>query len=96
MKQASIASLKARLSEYLDAVRSGEEIIVTDRGKPVARLMPIGDPERLDARLAELVRTGRMRPPEAPLPTDFWKRPRPKDPDGTVLSALLEEREESR
>ena len=96
MKHTSIAALKARLSEYLDAVKSGEEVIVTDRGRPVARLMPIGGAERIQGRMADLVRTGRVRPPQAALPKDFWKLARPKDPQGKVLAALLEERAESR
>lgn len=96
LKRASIAGLKAKLSEYLDAVKSGEEIIVTERGKPVARLVPVSDPERMESRLAQLIRAGLARPPREPLRPDFWKLPRPKDPEGRVLAALLEEREESR
>lgn len=41
MKSVPIAILKAKLSEYLDAVKTGEEIIVTEHGEPVARLLPI-------------------------------------------------------
>lgn len=96
MKRASIATLKARLSEYLDAVKSGEEVLVTDRGTPVARLIPVGGRDRVESRMAELVRTGVVRPPHAPLGKDFWRLPRPKDPEGRVLAALLEERAESR
>lgn len=35
---------KARLSELLDRVERGEELIITRRGKPVARLGPIQTP----------------------------------------------------
>ena len=91
-----IATLKARLSEYLDAVKAGEEILVTDRGRPVARLTPIGGRDRAETRTAELVRTGTVRPPSAPLGKNFWRLPRPKDPEGRVLAALLDERAESR
>ena len=41
MKQARIAELKARLSEYLRTVRSGETVTVLDRETPVARIVPI-------------------------------------------------------
>jgi prevent-host-death family protein len=41
MKQARIADLKARLSEYLRAVRRGETIAVLDRDTPVAQIVPI-------------------------------------------------------
>lgn len=96
MKRASIATLKARLSEYLDAVKSGEEVIVTERGKPVARLMPVGAADQTEARMVHLVRAGLARPPGEPLGKDFWKLPRPKDPEGKALAALLDERAESR
>jgi prevent-host-death family protein len=96
MKRVPITDLKARLSEHLDAVRAGEEIIVTDRGRPVARVSPVAGAMDEDARVAELVRTGRARPPIEPLPPDFWTLPRPADPEGRVLSALLEERAEGR
>jgi prevent-host-death family protein len=41
MKQVNIAELKARLSEYLRAVRKGETIAVLDRDTPVARIVPV-------------------------------------------------------
>jgi prevent-host-death family protein len=41
MKMASVSTFKNRLSAYLDLVRRGEEIVITDRGRPVARLMPL-------------------------------------------------------
>ena len=42
MESAGVAELKVRLSEYLSRVKAGEEVLVTDRGKPVARLVPVG------------------------------------------------------
>ena len=41
MKQVRIADLKARLSEYLRAVRAGESIAVLDRDTPVAQIIPV-------------------------------------------------------
>ena len=49
MKQVRIAELKARLSEYLRAVRGGESIAVLDRDTPVAQLIPVR--ERLALRV---------------------------------------------
>ena len=40
MSQGGIAELKARLSEYLRAVRRGETISVLDRETPIARIVP--------------------------------------------------------
>jgi prevent-host-death family protein len=41
MRQVRIAELKARLSEYLRAVRRGETISVLDRETPVAQIVPV-------------------------------------------------------
>lgn len=35
-----IRELKARLSEYVERVAAGDDVVVTDRGRPVARLVP--------------------------------------------------------
>ena len=43
-----VRHLKARLSRYLQRVRAGERLIVTDRGRPVASLTPIDPPRSLD------------------------------------------------
>lgn len=97
MEKVAVAVLKAHLSRYLKAVQAGEQIIVTDRGKPVALLGPV----RVDAggnqtRIAELIRAGLARPPLQGLPEDFWELPRPDDPRGRSLAALIEERAEGR
>ncbi|MBM4355611.1 MAG: type II toxin-antitoxin system prevent-host-death family antitoxin [Deltaproteobacteria bacterium] len=91
-KVASIAQVKASLSELLAGVKAGGEILVTDRGRPVARIVPC---ERNKTELDDLVRSGVARPGRK-LDKGFFRRPRPKDPAGRVLSALLAEREEGR
>ncbi len=40
MSQVGVADLKAKLSEYLRAVKRGEEVTVYDRNEPVARIIP--------------------------------------------------------
>jgi prevent-host-death family protein len=50
MKQVRIAELKARLSEYLRAVRRGETIAVLDRNTPVAQIAPIREGVALRVR----------------------------------------------
>jgi len=95
VRRASIAALKEHLSRFLDAVKAGEEIVVTERGRPIARLGPVGAEEQGDARLQRLVRAGLARPPLGKLPKDFWKQSRPKDDAGRSLTVLIEERAES-
>ena len=43
MKTVGSRELKNRLGRYLGMVGKGETILVTDRGKPVARLVPTGN-----------------------------------------------------
>ena len=40
MKEVGIRELRQNLSALLDMVKRGSEIVVTDRGRPVARLVP--------------------------------------------------------
>jgi len=94
MKQAAVSELKAKLSEHLDMVKRGEEVLVTERGKPVARIVPV-ERERLKddwvrGLLARgIVRSGhsRIRPLLAHLPVCTVA-------EETVLRAVDEEREE--
>jgi prevent-host-death family protein len=40
MKKAGIREARQNISKLIEAVRKGREIIITDRGRPVARLVP--------------------------------------------------------
>ncbi len=99
MKTASISQAKNQLSALIDAVRHGETVIITDRDRPVARIVPMQHARNEDdeGRLAQLERAGLLRRPIAPLPKEFFTEPPPKLPAGvSVLEALLEERREGR
>jgi prevent-host-death family protein len=95
MARASISEAKAKLSALVDRVRSGEEVTITDRGKPVARLVPVPATEvDWDERLERLERQGVVKRPKKPLdPGWFSSRPLAKS-RASVLEALLEERRE--
>lgn len=43
MGRVNLAEAKARLSALLDAVEAGEEVVITRRGRPVARLIRESD-----------------------------------------------------
>lgn len=97
MKTATVSRLKASLSEYLASVRAGEELIVTDRGKPVAKIVPLRREDlEIPPHLLALERAGGVKIGSGKLPEGFLDSPRPKDRQGRALNALLEEREESR
>lgn len=96
MIHVGIAELKARLSEYVARVQTGQEIVVTDRGRPVARLIsqvPRSASEE-DQRLLDLQRKGLLRMGSGVLRDDFWDLERPEDSRATVRAALEAERSE--
>jgi len=96
MKTAPVSDLKAHLSEYLNQVKAGMEVLITDRGKPVARLVPISRSKDFKESLTLMEKQGLIRLGSGKLPKDFWRIDRPDDPRGLVLKALLEEREAGR
>lgn len=94
-ERVSIGRLKARLSEYIRRVRGGEAVVITDRGRPVARLAPLTGAPELEGRVAELHRAGLIRVPERALDVKaFLAAERPRDPGGRALESILEERAE--
>ena len=63
MKSVGLRELKNRLSEYVREVRSGEGVLVTDRGDVVAELIPPGqgrDAEGVPGGLVALARRGQI------------------------------------
>lgn len=81
--EVGVRDLKNGLSRYLKRVQSGETIAVTDRGKPVARIIPAGIPEDIAKLMAEgrVTWSGRpFRPPPKPI------RPRPGPPVSSYIS----------
>ena len=86
MKQVRIAELKARLSEYLRAVRHGETIAVLDRDTPVAQIVPIRDRTALRIRKPA---PGTPAPNRVPLPKSSKS-------NIDVVQLLLEERQSHR
>ena len=98
MKKASITEAKNNLSALIDSVKGGAPVLIVDRGRPVARLEPVG---RIDSdddnRLARLVREGVVRPARGAAPKALFvtKPPRAKK-DASGVRALLEERRDGR
>lgn len=62
MQAFSIYETKTRLSELLRHVKRGRELVVTDRGRAVAKLVPYEEPKSLRERLNQLKAMGRLRP----------------------------------
>ena len=96
MTTTTVSKLKASLSHYLRRVKAGEEVLVSERGRPIAKLVPVTGGDALPDHLAEMARQGLARVGARRLSRAFWRLPRPKDPKARVLRALLEEREHGR
>jgi prevent-host-death family protein len=92
METASVSKLKAHLSEYLNQVKAGNEVLITDRGKPMARLVPISQKKVTRESVTRMEKQGLIKLGSGKLPKNFWNLPRPQDPRGLVLKALLNER----
>lgn len=78
MRAVGLKTLKNRLSEYVRLVASGETVLVTDRDRVVAELVPPqpGRGEVLkDALLADAVRRGWVTPPALGLREPPARRP---------------------
>jgi prevent-host-death family protein len=58
-----VRELRNNLSRYLDQVRAGDEVVVTDHGREVARMVPIANDERKPSALDRLVAEGLVAPP---------------------------------
>ena len=88
MERVGVKRLKDSLSAYLDRVARGETIVVTDRGRPFARIVPLEAklPASLEAALTEGRATWSGRKPT--LPTD----PPKVRGKGTVADLVVEER----
>jgi len=95
MKTVSISELKARLSAFLDIVREGDEVLVTDRGRLVAASSRwrAGTPTPGDESCCSGA-GGSARP--WPAAGRFPEAPSPADTKGRSLAALLEERDTGR
>lgn len=82
--EVGVRELRHNLSRYLDRVREGEELVVTDRGHAIARMLPVGTERALDRLIAE----GVVTPPRQP------KRPagKPIKAKGTVSDLVADQR----
>ncbi len=99
MKTASITEAQSNLSALIESLRDGSPVLITDQGRPVARLesVPSGDAEVDDDRLARLIRQGVVRPGRVKGFPALLMTPPPKADHGvSIVDAVIEERREGR
>lgn len=93
MKMVNIRDLKAKLSAHIQLVRDGEEVLVCERNKPVARIVPCGL-EGHSKREQRLVARGVLTPPLNKRPSSAsWPEPPGNVPDKVMEQLWREERE---
>jgi prevent-host-death family protein len=65
-RTAGVRQVKAQLSRFIELARSEGDVVITDRGKPVARLSAITrvDPKPVAELVAELAEDGLIDPAE--------------------------------
>ena len=90
IEQVGVRDLREQLSKYLDRARHGETIEVTDRGTPIAVLMPLPEERR---KLAELIESGVLRPAKKQWSPHEW-RPLPPAPGVPPPSEILDAQRE--
>src|SRR5262245_14323419 len=94
MRSIGIKTLKAKLSEYIRAVAAGETMLVTDRGRVVAEIIPpraAPDASTAKEQWAELIRSGLVTPAKRPRP-----RLPPRSRDLVSSEALMRDLDDSR
>jgi prevent-host-death family protein len=96
MTKVGVARLKAQLSRYLDVAKRGEDVVITERGRPVAKLVALRGTDRADSRRERLARAGLLVLGTGRLPGSLRKQPRGPLVGDAVLRALMEERADSR
>ena len=95
MRTVNISDLKARLSAHIQLVRDGEEVLVCDRNKPVARIVPcrLEDHSEHERRL---VARGALAPPLKKRRSSVsWPEP-PGNISDAVMERVWREERESR
>lgn len=83
--EVGIRELRNHLSKWVARARKGEEIVITDRGKPVARLVGADHESNFD----RLVREGVITPPRSRRRVKGMPRVKPKQ---TVSDLVIEPR----
>jgi prevent-host-death family protein len=98
MVVATITEAKNRLSALIDQVRSGESVLIVDRGTPVARLeSAISGAPDAEGRIARLERAGSVRAARRPPAIEMLANEGPSlRPGASAVAAILDERREGR
>lgn len=96
IKRANIGELKTHLSLYVKGVKGGGKVLITERNKPVAKIVPLDDDDLYGSEEEQLIAEGILKPPRnsKPLPESFWTEKLPYVPGNLAIEMLRQERDE--
>ncbi|CAN5561405.1 hypothetical protein BH23ACT6_BH23ACT6_25650 [soil metagenome] len=80
----AVTELRAHLGQWIDAVRAGNDVVITDRGRPVARIVALDSTAVIDRLTAQGI-IGRPTRLTRPVAGDR-PRPSPKRPVADIVS----------
>jgi prevent-host-death family protein len=95
MKTANIAELKNNLSNYLLSVKRGEEVLISDRNVPIAKIVPLKNTDDFTVEELALASAGVLKLPETNQSVEsFLKEARPNLSGEIAIQAIINERDE--
>ncbi len=95
MRTTNIAELKNHLSSFLADVKRGEEILISDRNQPIAKIVPLYNTSDFSAEELALAAAGILRlPEESVIGESFLKEKRSALKSETAIKAIIDERDE--
>ncbi len=96
MQTTTISNFRTFISAYLRQIKDGEELLITEYGRPVARVLPANSDASAPEYLLEIEKRGQLRRALTSLPDNFWDLPRPMDPGARVRLAVAQEQQAGR
>ena len=89
--QMGLREANQNFSKAIKAVKAGQEVVLTERGKPIATIKPLKVMQNSDVVVRRLEAAGLLRPAQKTSPVPVWS-PRPLK-GGPLSRTLREERD---
>lgn len=94
MQTVNVGELQNHLGSYLENVKNGEEIVIREDSRPIAKIVPLTKNDYSDEE-SELIAEGFLSPPKSKkLPAAFWREKLPEISMERVVKAVTDERDE--
>jgi prevent-host-death family protein len=94
MQTVNVTELQTNLLAWLERVRAGEEVLVNDQRRPIAKLVPVEIADEIEAEELEMAAEGLVRLPTKELPESYWEMEAPVVAQDDIVAAVRAERDE--